>query len=151
MKDKVLGFLRAIWSKVQPILEKVKPVLEKVKPVWEKVKYVICSIGSFLPVIWKWILRFKKIILAIPVVIGAIYMAVFTANRLPDYVGIDLQATGEYSRLVTRDIAVLGPLAVTALCLLLMFCSKRTLYPWLISLFSLALPLLILITNVFPV
>jgi len=32
----------------------------------------------------------------------------------------------------------------------LMVCSRRALYPWLISAFTLILPVLILITNVFP-
>ena len=136
MKDKIMAFFRS--------------VREKAKPFWEKVKYVFSNLGIYLPVIGRFVMRYRKIILAVPVVIGAIYMAVFTSSRLPDYVGIDLQATGEYARLVTRAVAVWGPLAVTAACLLLMFCSKRTLYPWLISLFSLVLPLLVLVTNIFP-
>jgi len=40
-------------------------------------------------------------------------------------------------------------LSITAICLLLMFISKRTLTPWMVSLLSLALPLTILITNTF--
>ena len=52
--------------------------------------------------------------------------------------------------MVEKGIAVMGPLAVTAACLLLMFLSRRVVYPWLVSIFSLALPLLIYITNVFP-
>ena len=67
-----------------------------------------------------------------------------------EQVGILLKETGEYTYMVARDVAVMGPLAVTAACLLLMFCSRRTLYPWLICVFSLVLPILILITNVFP-
>ena len=39
---------------------------------------------------------------------------------------------------------------IFAACLLLMFLSRRVVYPWLVSIFSLALPLLIYITNVFP-
>jgi hypothetical protein len=44
----------------------------------------------------------------------------------------------------------MGPLGVTAACLLLMFCSRRTLYPWLISIMSLLLPMLILLLNNYP-
>ena len=42
-------------------------------------------------------------------------------------------------------------LAVTALCLLMMFISRRTIYPWLISIFSLVLPILLIVTNMLPV
>jgi len=47
-------------------------------------------------------------------------------------------------------VAVMGPLALTALCLVMVFCSKRVVYPWLISIFSLVIPIVIWITNVFP-
>ena len=69
---------------------------------------------------------------------------------LPAQVGIDLQASGEYAQMISKSVAVMGPLALTAVCLLLMFTSRKVLYPWLISIFSLVLPLLILITNIFP-
>ena len=52
-----------------------------------------------------------------------------------------------------RSVGLAIPVAVaalTAVCLLLMFISKKVLYPWLISIFSLVLPILILITNIFP-
>jgi len=94
--------------------------------------------------------RFHKILLAIPVAIAAVWLAISTAAKLPEYVGINMLETGEFAYVVTREIAVLGPLAVTALCLLLMFCSRRTVYPWLISIFSLVLPLLLLVTNLYP-
>ena len=44
----------------------------------------------------------------------------------------------------------MGPLILTCFCLLLMFCSKKILYPWLISVFSLMLPIVLWLTNVFP-
>ena len=88
--------------------------------------------------------------MAIPVGIGAVWLAMKNLVELPDTVGLNLQSDGTFSVLIAREIAVLGPIAITALCLLLMFCSKRTLTPWLVSVFSLAIPLLILVTNVFP-
>ena len=54
------------------------------------------------------------------------------------------------TRLITKEAAVYGPLAVTAVCLLTMLLSRKTLYPWIICLFSMVLPVLILITNMFP-
>lgn len=98
---------------------------------------------------WKWAYRLRSVILAIPVAAGAVILALVNQVKLPAQVGINLQANGEYAQMVGKGVAVLGPLAVTAVCLLMMFCSRKVLYPWLISLFSLALPLVILLTNVF--
>lgn len=100
--------------------------------------------------IWKMAYRLRSVILAIPVAVGAVILAIHNQAKLPDVVGINIQASGEYAQTVGKAVAVFGPLAVTAVCLLMVFCSKKVLYPWLISLFSLVLPLLIYITNVFP-
>ena len=100
--------------------------------------------------IWKWIYRLRSVILAIPVAVASIVLALYNQTNLPETVGINIQATGEYAQTVSRSVTVLGPLAVTAVCLLMVFISRKVLYPWLISLFSLVLPLLILITNIFP-
>lgn len=99
---------------------------------------------------WKWAYRLRSVILAVPVALGAVILAIHNQARLPDMVGLNLQASGEYAMMVGKGIAVLGPVAVTAVCLLMMFCSRKVLYPWLISLFSLALPILVYITNTFP-
>ena len=79
------------------------------------------------------------------------YLAFYNLEKLPKVVGLDLQISGDFDIQVVRELAVLGPVALTALCLLLMFISRRTLTPWLVSIFTLALPLLILLSNVFPV
>ncbi len=99
---------------------------------------------------WKWAYRLRSVILAIPVGVAAVFLALHNQINLPDMVGVDLQASGEYAQLVSKGVAVFGPLAVTGICLVLMFCSRKVLYPWLISVFSLVLPLLLLITNIFP-
>lgn len=99
---------------------------------------------------WKWAYRLRSVILAVPVAAGAVFLAIHNQARLPAKVGLNIQATGEYAEMVSKSIAVLGPLALTAVCLLMVFCSRKVLYPWLISLFSLVLPILIYITNVFP-
>lgn len=100
--------------------------------------------------IWKWCYRLRSVVLAIPVGVAAVFMAIHNEVNLPAKVGIDLQTSGEYAQLISREVAVFVPLAMTAVCLLLMFFSKKVMYPWLISVFSLALPLLLLITNIFP-
>lgn len=99
--------------------------------------------------LWKWAYRLRSVILAIPVAAGAVFLAIYNEATLPAKVGINLQSSGEYAQMVSREVAVFGPLAVTAVCLLMTFCSKKVLYPWLISLFSLVLPLVILLTNAF--
>ena len=81
---------------------------------------------------------------------AAVILAMNNLRLLPQVVGINLMSDGNFSMVLGRLPAVLAPLVVTAVCLLLMFCSKRTLTPWLVSVFSLALPLIILVINVFP-
>ena len=99
---------------------------------------------------WHKAVKFKKLLLAVPVAALAIILAMTNLFKLPALVGLGMQADGEYSIHIIREVAVVGPMAITALCLLLMFASKRTLTPWMVSQFSLLLPLMILITNTFP-
>ncbi len=126
-----------------------KSAHEPMKSGQEKFGEVVSVIFAVLKKIFRYIADFKKIWLALPVGAAAIYLAVYANEHFPEYVGINLLETGDYAYLVTREIAVMGPLAITALCLLLMFCSKRTLFPWLVSVFSLVLTPLILVTNLF--
>ena len=120
-------------------------------PLWlEKTLNVLKKIGSVLKSIAKWIYRPRGFFMAIPVVLAALYLATKNMARLPEEVGINLLANGQYEYLISRGLAVMGPLVVTGVCLVMMFLSRRTVFPWLISIFSLVLPLLIYITNVFP-
>lgn len=122
----------------------------KMKPVWEETKEIFGMIGRGCRVAASYVARLHKVILAVPVVFVTVKMAVYNAGHLPEQVGLGIQKSGEFAQLISRDVAVLCPVAVTAACLLLMFCSRRSLYPWLVSVFSLALPVLLLITNVYP-
>ena len=120
-------------------------------PLWlEKTLNVLRKIGSVLKSIAKWVYRLRGFFMAIPVVLAALYLATKNMARLPDEVGINLLANGQYEYLISRGLAVMGPLVITGVCLVMMFLSRRTIYPWLISIFSLVLPWLIWITNVFP-
>ena len=100
--------------------------------------------------IWKIAFPLRKVILAIPVVFYALRLAAYNMANLPVQVGIDLQASGEFARMISRETAVMGPLAVTGACLALMFLSRKSIYPWIISIFSLILPVLLLLTNIYP-
>ena len=131
-------------------MEKLKEFRDKLRTLWAKtepfrttVGTIFTRIGRVLSSIWKWIYRLRSIWLSIPVVIVAIKLARENMARLPEKVGIYLLETGEYQWMVARNMAVMGPLAITAVCLLMMFCSRRVVYPWLISIFSLVLPFVI--------
>lgn len=120
-----------------------KPEETKKTGSFQKVWNVMRMIGNL-------IYRLRKVIMTIPVVYYAIVFGVYNAKYLPERVGLVLQSNGEFVQTVSRSLAVMGPLGVTAACLLLMFCSRRTLYPWLISIMSLLLPMLILLLNNYP-
>ena len=69
--------------------------------------------------IWQWIYRLRSVLLSIPVVYMALRFAKENLDRLPREVGVNLLTNGEYQFMVSREVAVVGPLAVTAFCLLL--------------------------------
>lgn len=120
-------------------------------PAWlEKTLDVLRIIGRVLASIGKWIFRLRGFFMAVPVALAALYLAAKNMARLPEEVGINLLANGQYEYLISRGLAVMAPLVVTGVCLVMMFLSRRTVYPWIISIFSLVLPWLIWITNVFP-
>lgn len=123
--------------------------VEKFKKFWGKVTLVSDKIEEVGGVLYRFCFKVRKIVLAAPVVYYALKFARENAQRLPETVGLNMQSTGEFAVLVTRNYAVYGPLGVTLFCLLLMFFSRKALFPWLISLFSLILPWLIYLTNVY--
>ena len=57
---------------------------------------------------------------------------------------------GDYAKYISKEMAVYGPLGITGGCLTMMFLTRKTVYPWMICMFSMLLPALILITNIFP-
>ncbi len=105
------------------------------------------TFGAVMKEIGRWIYKLRSVLLAIPVAVCAIILAVRNMAQLPEQVGINLLASGEFQMMIGRPVAVLVPMVVTVFCLLLMFCSRKVLYPWLISLFSLVLPYVLLLTN----
>ena len=137
-------------EKLQTIKEKLN-IFQKKDPVaepenlsaWGKVKKVIGLIVT-------WIYRLRGLILAAPVAYAAIWLANYNMNHLPEPVGLNLQTTGEFATTVSLEMAVYGPLGLTLACLALMLCSRKVMYPWAISIFTLALPVLLLISNIYP-
>jgi hypothetical protein len=96
------------------------------------------------------IYRLRSLFLAIPVIFLSLRLATYNSEHLPLLVGLDLQTTGEFARTISRQTAVTMPLAITGGCLVLTICSRKPLYPWLISLFSLIIPVMLLFTNLYP-
>ena len=115
-----------------------------------QVKATISKINQVINTIGKWMFRLRKIVLAAPVVYFALQLASMNNASLPEQVGINLQANGEFAFTVARGFAVMGPLALTFACLLLMFCSRKAMYAWSISIFTLTLPLILLLSNLYP-
>ena len=135
---------------IDRFMESWEKFTKKISPTISKVSHGTKKTTGSLVAAWKYISKFRKIFLAVPVGTMAVILALQNMVKLPVIVGLDLQTSGDFSIQIVREVAALGPMAITALCLLLMFCSKRVLTPWLVSVFSLLLPLLILVTNTFP-
>ena len=135
-RERFLIFWQKFMDRVQILLSSLRKFFAKTAKILEK--------------IISWLSKFKKIIAAVPVAAGAIVLALYNMGNLPKVVGINLLENGSFTYQIPRGIAVFAPVAVTSICLLLMFCSRRILTPWFVSLVSLLLPVMILITNVFP-
>ena len=115
-----------------------------------KVKSVIAKVNKIINITGKWLYRLRKPVMAAPVVYYALKLASYNNQHLPEQVGINLQSTGEFAQTLSRNVAVMGPFALTMACLVLMFCSRKAMYAWAISVFTLALPLLLLFSNLYP-
>lgn len=111
---------------------------------------VYTKIKNVIGVIVMCLYRLRAVFLAIPVVYYALKIAKYNMEHLPEKVGINLQATGEFAMYLGRSTAVLGPLVLTGGCLVMMFFSRKALFPWAVSIFTLLLPLLLLVSNLYP-
>lgn len=116
----------------------------------EKFGEGICSIGVLFKNNWRLSFELRKVVMAIPVVVALVSLTNECRQRLPEMVGINLMANGEFQQMIARDTAITTTVVLTSACLLFMFLSRKTIYPWLISILSLLLPILLIVTNVFP-
>lgn len=104
----------------------------------------------------KVVYKFRSLFMAIPVVACSINLALVSAAKLPSKLMLSIPAVQERElvlKLVEMDktTAIFVPVLITAVCLLLMFCSRRQLFPWLISIFSLILPATLIVAGMFMV
>ena len=116
----------------------------------DKAKQTVGKINRIISTVGTWLFRLRKPVMAAPVVYYAVKLAQYNRLHLPEQVGVNLQSTGEFAQYISRDLAVMGPLALTGGCLIMMFCSRKAMYSWAISIFTLALPLLLLLSNAYP-
>lgn len=143
------------------IVDKWEAFKQTPRPGLEKTARGLKKTGNFFARLWHYMFLFRGIVLSAPVAAAAVILAAKCNTDLPSVVEVTLpgiQPQGENSlfgflvyqtQYVSRGMAVMVPLVLTAACLLLTICSKRTLYPWLISLFTLSVPLFLLLTNVY--
>ncbi len=139
------GFWARLWFRIR---ESVENFLHTMGRLGRDTR----TVGSYL-------YKLRAIILAAPIAAIAAVLAAQNMNRLPEMVEITTLAIDPKSEEallgflvvgageITRAAAVYGPLAITLVCLVLTLFSKRVLYPVLISVFTLGLPLFLRLTN----
>lgn len=139
-----MGKLDMVAEKWGGFRSKLTAGLDMTGSVYDRIKRII---GIVVMIFY----RLRKVFLAIPVVYYAIQLARYNMEHLPDVVGVNLMSNGAFADTISREMAVMGPLGVTAACLVMMFLSRKALYSWAVSLFTLALPVILLLSNLYPV
>lgn len=114
---------------------------------WVKLKTAMAPADRIIGLIGKWFWRLRGLFMSIPVVVLAWKLAAYCKANLPESVGIDLLSSGEFQQYISRQTAVMVPFYITLGCLGLMCCSRKPLALWVVSIFSMAIPLLLLLTN----
>jgi len=136
--------------KTNIIAEKLKGLRAKEEGEKKQEQSVYGRIKSVIGVVVMVLYRLRKVFLAAPVVYYALKLASYNMEHLPENVGIHLQSDGTFAQTISRGMAVMGPLGLTAACLVLMLFSRKALPSWAICLFTLVLPVLLLISNLYP-
>lgn len=136
------------FKKWIPFQKNNVPVIEAVAD--EKEKTPVGKVLEVIRIIFLALYRLRGILLSVPVIYAALRLAAYNSENLPLMVGLNLQTNGEFAQMISRQTAVTAPLMVTGVCLALTIFSRKTLYPWLISVFSLVIPIVLLFTNMYP-
>lgn len=132
--------MTARWSKVR---DDVKENIQSDESGWDKTRKIA---GILIMLVY----RLRGIFMAVPVVWYALKLAAYNSKHLPDQVGVNLLSSGVFAMTISREMAVAGPLMITGACLVLMLTSRKALYPWAVSIFTLILPVLLLVSNLYP-
>ena len=133
----------------------LKNMGQKIRGAWNNSASARGKIASFCSATGKWTYKLRAFVLAIPIVAIAVILAVSNMATLPAAVAIGLPNIVNgilvfQEVLVSKILAVFIPLLVTAFCLLMMFLSKRISFPFLVSLFSLIMPIFFSIAAKLP-
>lgn len=129
------------------IREKWNTFWGNVRTTMAPVDRVLGKIGNVIGIVCKWIYRLRGILISAPVAVAAWKLALYNKANLPQEVGLNLLSSGEFGTVISLQSAVMLPFFITVASLVMVLCSRKTLYPWLISVFTLAIPLLLLLNN----
>lgn len=106
------------------------------------------SAGENFKSVLRWAFRLRGVALSVPVAVIAVILAMNNMAALP---GPLMVGAGQNVITLSKSVLIMGPLALTALSILMTLFSKRVVYPWLISLFTLLLPLALWFTMTFGI
>ena len=144
------------------IVEKWNWLVGKVRPVWDVIAAIFRGIGRVFALTWKYIFLFRGIIISAPLAAAAVIVAAWGRKNLPDmveitHVALNREAEGAIfgmfvmnTEFISQDVAVYVPLTLTGICVVMTILSKRTLYPWLIGVLTLCLPIVMYLLNIYP-
>lgn len=152
--------------------------VDAVSPFNRGVRQVFRAIARTFRNLWKYVFWFRSVILAAPMAVAAVILAARNMSRLPEEISYtkilffteNMKKIPRFLRVLfseeaenvlfdvfvmsqdflSRNQAVFMPLALTAVCIVLMIFSKRMMYPFLIGLMTLALPIVLYIFTYFP-
>lgn len=138
------GGAATVWTGV---CDKLRPVFQVIGKIYHVIKKIIGFICMAL-------FHLRKVFMAIPVVYYAVKLAQYNKVNLPEEVSIHWVNFAEnfalVSEMVSRDMAIQVPFLLTMACLVFMFFSRKTIIPWAISIFTLVVPVLLLLSNIYP-
>ena len=121
--------------------------LGKIQAGYRRMRKTMEPVDKVLATIGKVFYHLRKIFMSIPVVLVGMKVFVYAKEKLPQDVGILLQESGTYKYILDKGTALQVCMMLTGGCLLMMFLSRKIVYPWVISLFSLVLPLFLVFSN----
>ena len=143
--------LQKIWEQIKDffmqIKVKISELLQPCMPTFRIIGRAFSDAGYVLKLLGRWMYMLKGLFLSIPVAFASIALSLEAMKRLPEEVGIGMLANGEYAFMLSRGEAANICILVTAASIVMVLCSRRVTYPWLISVFTLVLPILLIVTS----
>ena len=127
-----------------------EPVKKKLGETYEKFLAVRSKVGKVLRTVGQVLFHSRKLVLTVPVVLLGWKVLGYAREHLPEDVGILLKESGDFHYIISKSTALSCCLGITGFCLLMMILSRKTVYPWIITMFTLVLPLFLVVTNIFP-